>query len=48
MSELLEENILVSSIKYNSLENTVKTSKLDIVKENLIKTLDNKISKNII
>ncbi len=48
LSELLEENVLVSSIKYNSLENTNKLKKIDLVKEQLIKALDNNLSKNII
>lgn len=48
MSELLEENILVSSMKYNSSENLEKPDKLDILKEYLIKSLDNKFSKNVI
>ena len=48
LSELLEENVLISSLKYNSLKNEENLTKLDIVKDHLIKWLDNKISKNII
>lgn len=48
MSELLEENVLVSSLKYNSLEYLEKPSKIEVVKEHLLKFLDNKFSKNVL
>ncbi len=48
LSELLEENVLISSIKYNSIENTEQFSKVDIIKDYLIKSLDNNFSKNVI
>jgi len=48
MSEITQENILVSSMKYNTLQDTEKASKLDVVKEQLMRLIDNKISKNII
>jgi hypothetical protein len=48
LSELLEENILVSSLKYITQDITKKATKLDLIKDNLIKFLDNKFSKNIL
>ena len=48
LSELLEENVLVSSLRYTSLRSDEKLTKMDIFKDHLIKSLDNKISKNII
>ena len=48
LSELLEENILVSSMKYISSSEEKKETKLDIIKDNLMKSLDNKLSKTII
>ena len=48
LSELLEENVLVSSLKYTSLKNEEKLTKLDLIKDHLIKWLDNKASKNVI
>ncbi len=49
MSEVLEKNIWISSLKYLS-ENSESTSlnKVDLIKDNLLKFFDNKISKNIL
>ncbi len=46
--EIVEENILVNSMKYLSGKTEEKLTKSDLLKENLIKALDNKFSKNII
>ena len=48
-SELLEENILVSSIKYTNLEEIENNiSKLDLIKDHFIKYLDTKLLKYIV
>lgn len=48
LSELLKENVLVSSLKYLSWNTEQKLTKLDIIKEHSVKFLDNRFSKNII
>ncbi len=48
LSELLEENVLVSSLKYTSTNEEIELNKIDLVKEHFIKLLDNKFSKNIL
>jgi len=47
-SEIVEENVIVNSIKYLSGIKENEITKTDLLKENIIKALDNKISKNII
>lgn len=48
LSELLKENVLVSSLKYLSWDTEQKLTKLDIIKEHSMKFLDNRFSKNVI
>jgi len=48
LSELLEKNILVSSLKYISWIDEKEEDKVDILKNNFMKLLDNKFSKNIL
>lgn len=48
LSELLKENVLISSLKYISEEQEKEVTKLDVVKQNLLKWLDNKIIQTII
>jgi len=49
LSEVLDKNIAVSSLKYISEKKKEKTfNNLDLIKDNLLKFLDNKISKNIL
>ncbi|MDP2090816.1 MAG: hypothetical protein Q8K30_04430 [Candidatus Gracilibacteria bacterium] len=45
LSEKLEDNVLVSSLKFNSNEPEIKDGKFDILKEYLIKILDNRFFK---
>jgi hypothetical protein len=49
LSEVLDKNIAVSSLKYiaNNKEDK-KNNNLDIIKNNCLKFFDNKISKNIL
>ncbi|MFC1797900.1 hypothetical protein ACFLY2_01795 [Patescibacteria group bacterium] len=44
----MEENVLVSSLKYTTENEEKELTQIDLIKENLIKSLDNKFSKNII
>jgi hypothetical protein len=48
LSELLKENVLVSSLKYLTWNDDIKPTKVDLIKENLIKFLDNKVFNNIV
>lgn len=48
LSEILNENVLVSSLKYLTWKDEPELTKFDIIKENLFKSLDNKFSKNVI
>ena len=47
-SEILDENISISSLKYLSEWKEEEINKIDVIKDNLIKSLDNKFSKNLI
>lgn len=47
-NELLEENVYTCSLKYHSIEKEEKVNKIDIVKEYLLKSIDNNFSKKII
>lgn len=47
-SEIIETNCLVSSLKFKSKRIEEENTKFDIVKNNLAKVIDNKISKKII
>ena len=47
-NELLKENVLVSSLKYVSNNAKEEANRLDTFKQSLIKSLDNKFSKNLI
>lgn len=48
LSERLEDNVLVSSLKYSSTENLDEVWKIDIIKEQLMKILDNRLFKTVI
>ncbi len=45
LSERLEDNVLVSSLKFSSIEHEEKEWKLDIIKEQFVKILDNRFFK---
>lgn len=47
-SELLEENILVSSLKYTSNQKEVELTNIDLLKDKFLEALDNKFSKTVI
>lgn len=47
LSELLKENVLVSSLKYLTWDDNIKLTKIDLLKENFIGFLDNKIFNNV-
>jgi hypothetical protein len=44
----MNENCLISSLKINNANEEEKESKVSVVKEYLIKTIDNRFSKKVI